>query len=305
MVSRIKPLDQLSTSQKQVSEELQASIEFEFEQSYAIEADRCINGAPFICFPDVTGRWRLIQGCCNSWQCPRCGQIRAREEYGRIVEGAKNLSERGYPLFFVTLTCIGKELDIETADDHYLEWTNRLLSAWRARTKNEGQHWCYVQVTERQKRGAAHSHMITTCYPKDAVEYKKGSTLPNGSIAKHDCLFSIWFMERNVSAGLGKMTDCTKIESAIGVAVYVSKYLFKDAQETLWPKGWKRVRYSQNWPKLPDKSNPQAFPVVKLSDWYRVKNLGVSVYADSDVTYEAALARLVTNVCPPFDKVVN
>lgn len=292
-------LDLLSTSQKVVSEKLQSDIEFEIEQSHAIQAERCENGAPFICFPDVGGRWHLVQGCCNSWTCARCGQIRARQEYGRIVEGARKLQEEGHTLFFVTLTCLGKELDLKTADDNYYTWTNRLLSTWRARTKNEGQYWCYVQVTERQKRGAAHSHMITTCYPKDAVEYKKGSTLPNGSVAKHDCLFSIWFMERNTSAGLGKMTDCTKIESAIGVAVYVSKYLFKDAQQTLWPKGWKRVRYSQNWPKLPEQSNPFAFPVLKYSDWLRVRSLGVAVYADTEATYEAALTRLVTNVVPP------
>lgn len=292
-------LDLLSTSQK-VSEKLTADIEFEIEQSHAIQADKCENNAPFICFPDVNRKWHIVQGCCNSWTCARCGQIRAREEYGRIVEGAKTLREEGYTLFFVTLTCIGKELDLNTSDDEYLKWTNRLLSTWRARTKNEKQHWCYVQVTERQTRGAAHSHMITTCYPNDAKQYKKGDLLPNGSYAKHDCLFSAWFMEKNLSAGLGRMTDCTEIRSAIGVAVYVSKYLFKDAQQTLWPKGWKRVRYSQNWPKLPDKSNPDAFPVIKYNDWMKVKSLGVAVHADSNVTYEAALARLVTNVVPPI-----
>lgn len=291
-------LDLLSTSQK-ISEKLLGEIEFEIEQSHAIQADRCENNAPYICFPDVNRRWHLVQGCCNSWQCPRCGQIRAREEYGRIVEGAKKLREAGHTLYFVTLTCIGKELDVKTSDDAYLMWTNRLLSTWRARTKKDGQYWCYVQVTERQKRGAAHSHMITTCYPNDMKAYKKGSLLPNGSYAKHDCLFSLWFMKKNVSAGLGKMTDCTKIESAVGVAVYVSKYLFKEAQQTLWPKSWKRVRYSQNWPKLEDKSNPDAFPVIRYNDWLKVKALGVAVHADTNDTYEVALARLITNVVPP------
>lgn len=291
-------LDLLSTSQK-ISEKLLSDIEFEIEQSHAIQADRCENNAPYICFPDVNRKWHLVQGCCNSWQCPRCGQIRAREEYGRIVEGAKKLREAGHTLFFVTLTCVGKELDVKTSDDAYLTWTNRLLSTWRARTKKDDQYWCYVQVTERQKRGAAHSHMITTCYPTDAKAYKKGSLLPNGSYAKHDCLFSLWFMKKNISAGLGKMTDCTKIESAVGVAVYVSKYLFKEAQQTLWPKGWKRVRYSHNWPKLEDKSNPDAFPVIRYNDWLKVKALGVAVHADTNDTYETALARLITNVVPP------
>ncbi len=287
-------LDLLSTSQKMVRE-----IEFEVEQSYAVQADRCENGAPFICYPNEHGRWYLAQGCCNSWNCPRCGQIRAREEYGRIVEGAKKLHERGLTLFFVTLTCVGKELDVETSDEGYYGWTNRLLSAWRARTKKQSGYWCYVQVTERQKRGAAHSHMITTSYPDDAKTYKKGDRLPNGTIAKHDCLFSEWFLSRNLSAGLGKMTDCTVVQNPVGVAVYVSKYLFKDAQTTLWPKGWKRVRYSQSWPKLEERHNPLAFPVLNLTDWMRVKFLNVAVTALDNVCYEAALARLVINVVPP------
>lgn len=292
-------LDQLSTSQK-MGEKSAKEIEFEFEQSFAVQAERCSNGAPYICYPDVNGKWHIVQGCCNNWQCERCGQIRARQEYGKIVEGAVKLREGGYTLFFVTITCVGKVLDLKTADDDYLQWTNRLLSSWRARTKKQDDLWCYVQVTERQRRGAAHSHFIITSFPDDATEYRKGQRLPNGAIAKHNCLYSEWFTKRNVSAGLGKMTDCTLIESAIGVAVYVSKYLFKDAQETLWPKGWRRVRYSQSWPKQDDKSNPDAFPVIRLADWRRVALLGVAVHADCNATYEAALTRLVTNVVPPL-----
>lgn len=294
-------LDLLSTSQK-ISESAKADMEFVLEQSYALQEGVCINHAPFICFQDATGRWRLVQGCCNSWLCPRCGQMRARHEYGRIVEGAKKLTEGGHTLFFVTITCQGKELDLSTSDDSYLLWTNRLFTTWRARMKKQGDYWCYVQVTERQKRGAAHSHVIATSYPDDAKQYLKGSLLPNGSIAKHDCLFSTWFMNKNVSAGLGKMTDCTVVRSDIAVAVYVSKYLFKDAQITLWPKGWKRVRYSQNWPKLPDKTNDTAFPVVTMKDWLKVLYIGQAVLADSVITYETALAHLVINVVPPLER---
>ena len=234
-------LDPLSTSQKTVhqnaSDSLENEIAYQIEQSYNCQAERCENHAPFIAYRAATGKWHLAQGCCNSWTCSRCGQIRAREEYGRMVEGVKELHKGHSLLFFVTITMRGKELDLNTADDDYLKLTNRLFSAWRARAKKQGDVWAYVQVTERQRRGAAHSHIICASYPNDAKEYKRGDVLPNGATAKHDCIFSVWFMGKCVAAGLGKMTDCTIIRSPIGAAVYVAKYLFKDAQTVLWPKG--------------------------------------------------------------------
>lgn len=286
-----------------ISKKLQSEIEFELEQSKATQAKKCENNAPLIAYQNAKGAWCIVQGCCNSWQCARCGQIRARHEYGRIVNGAKELDARGHQLYFVTITCRGADLNLETSDDNYLMWTNRLLSTWRARTKKQAQKdklqaWCYVQVTERQERGAAHSHLVTCSFPDDAIPYQKGDMLPNGIVAKHDCLYSAWFVAKNVSAGLGKVCDCTVIQNPIAVAVYVSKYLFKDVRETLWPKKWRRVRYSQSWPKLVREKSQDAFPIIKYVDWIKVSNLPGTVYALDQYSYDRALSALATNVFP-------
>lgn len=299
------PLDLRSTSQKILFQDvrgdnLRNEIEFQLEQAESLEHHTCENNAPHICYRSRDGVWHIAQGCCNSWNCPRCGQIRAKDEYWRMTLGAKELESQGHTLYFVTLTCRGKDLDLSTADDEYYTWTNRLLSTWRAQAKRDGQHWCYVQVTERQQRGAAHSHLICTMYPNDAEEYASGTVLPTGILAKHDCLYSQWFVDKCVSAGLGYATDCTVVHSSIGVAAYVAKYLFKDAQVTLWPKGWKRVRYSQSWPKVEFESKSvDAFPLVRYSDWLKVKSLSGRVVAKTEAVYEKALSLLVTNVLPP------
>ena len=286
----------------EISEKLLSEIEFEIEQSRAIQAKKCENHAPFIAFPNSKGQWFLAQGCCNSWNCARCGQIRARAEYGRIVNGARVLSEN-HNLYFVTITCRGADLDLETSDDNYLKWTNRLFSTWRARTKKQSkkdplQVWSYVQVTERQQRGAAHSHIICCSVPDDFLEFSKGETLPNGIEAKHDCLYSKWFVNKNISAGLGHVCDITVVRNPIAVAVYIAKYLFKDAQITLWPKGWKRIRYAQSWPKLEHESSGKGFPVLRAADWFRVSQLQ-EVIAKDNVAYERALSALCENVLPP------
>lgn len=261
--------------------------------------ERCAYAAPYICFHREAHGWYIQQGCCNHWDCPRCGHIRAREEYGRIVEGAKQIEEDGRKMYFWTLTCRGSEMTLQEAEESYLRWTDRLLTASRNKSNRADEYWCYVQVTERQKRQHPHSHMICTYCPPDAWPYKKGEKLPLGYIAKHDGLWSDWLVDAARRAGLGEMCDLSAVRSAAAVATYISKYLFKDAINTQWPPGWKRVRYSQNWPDLPVQENPTAFPVINLWDWQRVSDIHEPVRADSLTTYLAARMRGVPNVRPP------
>lgn len=112
----------------------------------------CTYHAPYFAFHKHDKTYGVVQGCCNHWDCPRCGIQRAKHEYGRIVEGCKKLSER-YQLWFITITCRGKEMTAQEADENYGYWTNRLLDMWRLQSKRTHQTWAYVQVTERQKRG--------------------------------------------------------------------------------------------------------------------------------------------------------
>lgn len=289
-------LDQLSTSQQNgrtaiagnVSEALQSDIEFELEQSHALQARRCENGAPFIFFVDGAGRPRVVQGCCNNWLCKRCGQIRARHEYGRIVHGSQVLHDAGHDLYFVTITCRGREISAEQADADYLKWTNRLLTSMRRDMR--GAAWAYAQVTERQQktRPHPHSHFITTYEPADAVPTMR---VKNG--VPRQVIISTRFDLLNERAGLGPQHEITLIDNPTAVAVYVSKYLFKDSISTVWPRGWRRVRYSRSWPKLPVEKPEIAYPLIKISDWHRMAAEYNTVFADSEVTYEAALARRI------------
>jgi len=292
------PSDGLSSS-------LKSDVEFEIEQSILVQAKHCANHAPAIYYVDGAGRARLVEGCCNDWSCPRCGQIRARHEFTRIVSGANDISA-DHALYFWTFTCRGREMPLKEAETSYLLWTNRLLTAARAKagrvTKKHPapDFWCYSQVTERQTRMHPHSHVLTTYCPPDAELYKKGKTLPNGRKLTHDTLWSAWFRGEVQAVGLGSECEISPVISAISAAAYVSKYLFKSSMSTKWPKGWRRVRYSQNWPKLKRDKNPTAIPIIKHTDWLRVADFAPLVYCDSTYTYERALAHGVYNVLPPL-----
>lgn len=294
-------LDLLSTSQTlgeivrkgNIRGEALEDLNIQREAVAGAQSDRCPNGAPFIFFVDGQGRGRIAQGCCNSWTCDRCGHIRALHEYGRIVNGAHELNAQGTKLYFLTITCRGKECSLDEAEADYGKWTNRFLTNARKRCKKQGDPWSYAQVTERQKRLLPHSHFATSFCPDDAQPFAEGSILPNGRTAKHDCLWSEWLRAANVAAGLGIECDLSAVREAVAVAIYQAKYMFKSAMTTEWPRGWRRVRYSQSWPQLPRQKAEVAFPLVHYSDWLKMAALEMTVYADSAVTLEAAYARQI------------
>lgn len=298
-------LDQLSTSQTmsssfvdegEISDENFRFIGSEIRAAKELKSLTCENGSPFIFFVDANGIARLVQGCCNSWECPRCGHIRALHEYGRMVNGARQLATLDESLFFLTLTCRGRDMTLEEAERGYLDWTNRLLTSCREKQMRAGRTWAYAAVTERQKRGHPHSHFITTFSTDDMLEFSTGSWMPNGAVAKHDTLYSPWLEAACVKAGLGRMVDMSLINKPVAVAVYAAKYLFKDTIDTHWPKGWRRVRYSNSWPKLPEIKTEIAFPLVHFIDWLRMQSLGYVVHADSQAVLDAANARSILNV---------
>lgn len=253
------------------------------------KAVKCMRNAPYICYVDNIGKANLVQGCCNAWTCPRCGNIRARTEYGRLVAGAKIIDERGGKLYMHTWTCRGKELGISEAEAGYGQWTNAMLNSCRDRAKSQKSDWTYAQVTERQKRAHPHSHILTSFLPSDAVLKTVKKWDKSRKFVERRVYTSAWYEKRLKSSGLGEQYDITEVRSLTGCAVYAAKYFFKDCMFIEWPPKWKRVRYAQSWPKNPDHKKPDiAFAIVKRGDWGKVDDLGLVVHADSYDTFEQA-----------------
>lgn len=231
------------------------------------------------------GKGRITQTCCNHWDCPRCGILRAKEEYGRIVEGAREIGKH-HSLYFYTFTCRGRYLSLYRAERNYLLWTNRLLSTMRARCKAEGGYWVYVQVTERQKRGHPHSHLLMAWTPSDSQTVLDDTG--------QECIASEWFSNAHFRSGLGSQSKITRVNSVEATARYIAKYLFKDAMLTRMPKHWKRVRYSQNFPsRLTKESDDNAtYITIKNSqDWKSVAKAEVRFTTEARYIYELALHR--------------
>lgn len=251
----------------------------------------CSYSAPYFAFKKRESVYGLVQGCCNHWDCPRCGITRAKQEYGRIVEGCRTIA-KAHSIYFLTITCKGKELAKNEADNHYLEWTNRLLNNLRDNAKARNLFWAYVQVTERQKRGHPHSHILTVWYPQDLREGKKREyarsnagdiTWKNVSVLRSDYL-----QKCSMRAGLGEQYDISKVDTIEGASRYVAKYLFKQEMfSTEFPPNWKRIRYSQNFPKLPVRET-DAFVLISRDDWANLARVAVVVQcAEANAVSEA------------------
>jgi hypothetical protein len=233
----------------------------------------CVYHAPFFAYKTEQKTWHITQGNCHHWDCPRCGLGRAKQEYGRMVEGCRALATQ-HPLYFITITCRGKEISHEYAEENYGKWTNRLLDACRLQAKRKDREWHYVQVTERQKRLHPHSHFVTTYVPPDATPFTKRKKYvgEDGKTAwrEYTAYRSDWFAAQVCKSGLGEQYDITRIASVEGAARYAAKYLFKPSIfSTDWPKGWKRIRYSQSFPKAAERET-NAIVLLTQEDWYKL-----------------------------------
>jgi len=281
-VTATSSLDLYSTSQ---TNECFSSLETGASSSL------CSYHAPFFAYQKEGRFYGVLQGCCNHWDCPRCGIQRAKMEYGRIVAGIGELAKRG-KILFLTLTCRGKEMSLSEAYAGYLAWTNRFLTSARSKAKRSNQDWYYVQVTEAQRRGHPHSHVLTTFNPGDLREgYKDNWIVKSGTLVKErlPCLRSEWIRSQVVRSGLGDQYDVSFVETPAAASRYVAKYMFKPSMMSAeYPKGWKRVRYSQNFPKLPSRAT-DAFVLLSRKDWERLAILAAVIACDSDFTKQEAL----------------
>jgi len=285
---------------------------------------KCIKNAPYICIPPAPGRpGRLYQSCCNDWLCPRCGELRAKHEYGRMVVGARLLGQ-DHKIYMMTVTLPGA-IDLEAGEVEYLEKTNRLHANINYRARTDKLPWHYAAVTERQGRGHPHTHYLTTFCPPDAYyivdhyeKYCADVQRVNASIPEemryspdkladidHRQMFSVWLSLASVKAGLGVQCRMAIADVVEGASRYMAAYLFKVTMFKQWPKNWRRVRYSNNWPKMPQNDTTEAFPVLSAHDWSNVAALDGTIEIYSPDVYERALRWECLNVICKTDNDID
>lgn len=246
---------------------------------------RCDNDAPHIAVRHGE-KWRVYQGVCNSWNCSRCGVIRAQREYQRIYAGASDRANSGNNLAFITLTSRGKGTDVDEAESDWYKNTTKTMNAFRNKVKRNGDVWSYACVTERQKRGHPHAHYIITAVPDDTAIFEPDAVIFRQWIADERVYISDWLLNQLIKSGMGYIHDIQFIDDIAGVVGYVSKYLFKSLQGDVWPKGWRRVRYSRDWKARDKGTADDGFALLHKGDWKKLGAVGPNVTTDCPIIFE-------------------
>jgi hypothetical protein len=91
---------------------------------------------------------------------------------------------------------------------------------------------------------------------------------------------------------LGEQYDISVVQSAEGASRYVAKYLFKPSIFSAnWPKGWKRIRYSQGFPDAQERET-NAIVLLTQEDWYRLAEKTAIVTVSTLDDFQEASDRL-------------
>jgi hypothetical protein len=166
---------------------------------------------------------------CKRWACNICAPINALYKAIETANGVQALFAAGIRPYFVTIT---QPPAVKTASFAYSilasQWDG-FRNRWQYWAKSKGVPNFYAAFVEGQARrdGMPHFHVIGTAIPK-----------------KTD--LKAWV----TAAGLGYMADVQPVSPNSGVAWYVSKYSTKGSDAALMPKNFRRVRFSQDWPRM-------------------------------------------------------
>lgn len=188
----------------------------------------------------------LFNPSCKSWNCDYCSEELKDNWIHQAARGSMILEENGSQLQFVTLTSRGyatPNKSIYFFKENWPKLRKRIAANTKEWTPFTGCEWAYFLVPERHKSGVLHCHLVAST---------------------HICAESVW-KRHAFETGFGYVIDVQEMITPLLAATYVAKYLHKGMGAEVWPKGFRRVRHSQNWPITKPK-------IDERWEWMTIKN---------------------------------
>lgn len=180
----------------------------------------------------------FFQPRCKSWTCPTCAKINRSLWAVRAFHGAQVLNQT-----------LSQSIDFLTLTSHEKLDRAGSLAVWpkswkklRERARHATGGFQYLLVPEQHADGRLHVHAVETA-----------------GLGKR------WWKDNARACGLGFMAEEEEARTPQGAAYYVVKYLTKSIGYLDWPRGFRRVRTSQDWPKLPEPEREPGWNFKPLS----------------------------------------
>lgn len=205
----------------------------------------------------------LFNPRCKMWDCDYCAEMNKADWIHTALRGTLVLAMEGQRIQFVTLT--SRPYSTPITGLYFLKenWPrlNRTMryhtNKW---TKQLGLVWSYLMVPEKHKTGVVHCHLLAATHYDTEKSWK-------------DFAFG---------AGFGWKVDAQGLVTPSKAAAYVAKYLHKGQGKEDWPKGFRRVRKSNNWPI----SEPQIIPGWEWATYRNEDTIWQEKHALIDLGYE-------------------
>lgn len=192
---------------------------------YIEQVSACVKNPPHLIGKNDVAKVAVIfKPRCKSWDCPECAKLNKNLWVMRTFYGAEQIISQGLQLSMVTITAHEKH-SLEYAVACYPDQWNKLQNRWRRKV---GRPYYAMFPEMGDDNDHFHCHILTDKWADER-----------------------FWKDNARQSGMGYMAD----EGDYNIppkkaAFYGSKYLGKQLG-TQWEKGFRRVRTSQNWPKLP------------------------------------------------------
>lgn len=219
-------------------------------------------GRPYLIGKDATTMSALVfVPNCGLWTCPYCAEEKRQTWMLTAWAGASKLAAKGLEIQFVTITTRGGKG--RTRERALLA----VRTGWpklRKRAQYYIPEFAYIMIPEQHKNGIVHAHIICT-----------------GDLSRR------WWKDSAYQSGLGFQAYAKQMTDPVQASGYVSKYLGKEVHKAQWPRGFRRVRSSANWPRLDETQPPDRY------DYEVFKSKGAlwwSIYFLRDAGYTVTIS---------------
>jgi len=181
---------------------------------------------------------------CGQWSCPVCSEENKQYWVHQAARGSQILLSEGNWLQFLTLTGRGYftvNSSLYFFKENWPKMRKRIEYITRKYEPLTGTKFAYLLIPERHESGKLHCHAILST----------------------PLMLERWYKTNAHQCGFGYMAHVTPIFDSGTAVAYATKYLTKNAGDEDWPKGFRRVRHSQNWEIAHQQQN-------ELWDWQTI-----------------------------------
>jgi len=172
-----------------------------------------------------TGELVASKAGCGMWNCPYCSTVRKHYVARKCYLGIEHYKANGVPnWYFGTITMHENWRGWASLVNYQSNW-NKFYQRMK-RITNGPLYYCLLP--EKHKDGSLHVHLISTCQAETR-----------------------WFKDKGRASGFGYKNENEPLESSAAAVRYVTKYVGKSLSVVDWPKNFRRIRFSINWPEPP------------------------------------------------------